>query len=84
MIEKYLQAGTVERRRISNAGIEYANRYVTDNYVEQLTAHAVAQTGMQRHLAAAYCRFYIWMAKDNWLRAAVRSVRQLASRGQPS
>jgi len=84
MIEKYLQAGTVERQRISDAGIAYANRYVADNYVEQLTAHAVARTGMSRHLAAAYCRFYIWMARDNWLRAVVRSVRQLASRGQPS
>jgi len=84
MIEAYLHAGQAQRQGVSDAGIAYANRYVTDNYVEQLTTHAVARTGMSRHLAAAYCRFYIWMARDNWLRAVVRSVRQLASGGRPS
>jgi hypothetical protein len=84
MLETYLQAGTVERQRISAAGIAYANRYVADNYVEQLIAHSVVRTGMSRYLAATYCRFYIWMAKDNWLRAVVRSVRLFARRGQPS
>ena len=84
VIETYLQAGTVERQCISDAGIAYANRYVADNYAEQLTAHAVARVGMSRYLAAAYCSFYIWMAEDNWLRAVVRSVRQFTRRGQPS
>ena len=79
-----MRAGQAQRQGVSDAGIAYANRYVTDNYVEQLTTHAVARTGMSRHLAAAYCRFYIWMARDNWLRAVVRSVRQLASGGRPS
>jgi hypothetical protein len=83
IIETFLKTETIQRQRISELGIEYANRYVADNYVEQLTAHAVAQTGMQRHLAAAYCRFYIWMAKDNWLRAVVRSLIQLTRRGTP-
>lgn len=84
MIQTYVQAGRAQRQDISNAGIVYANRYVADNYVEQLTAHAVARTGMSRYLAAVYCRFYIWMARDNWLRAVVRSIRQLVSRGEPS
>lgn len=84
MIEAYLQAGPVERQGLSDAGIAYANRYVADNYVEQLTADAVARTGMSSVVAAAYCRFYIWMARDNWLRALVRSLRQLARWGQQS
>jgi hypothetical protein len=84
MIETYLLSGRGQRQSISNAGIAYANRYVADNYVEQLTEHAVARKGILRHLAAAYCRFYIWMARDNWLRVVVRSVRQIARRGHPS
>lgn len=77
MIETYLQATPAQRQLISDAGVTYANRYVVNNYVEQLTAHAVARTGMSRQLVAIYCRFYLWMAKDNWLRAVVRSVRTL-------
>lgn len=84
MIEIFLRCGQVQRQSISNAGIAYANRYVADNYVEQLTEHAVARKGIMRHLAAAYCRFYIWMARDNWLRVVVRSVRQISRRGHPS
>lgn len=84
MIERYLKLGRGHRESISNAGIAYASRYIADNYVERLTEHAVARAGVSRHLAETYCRFYNWMARDNWLRAVVRSLKQLPKRGKPS
>jgi hypothetical protein len=72
LIETYLKAGPDERTRISLDGIRYANRYVTENYVEQLTQYSVSREGLSRQVAMLYCRFYLWINDENWLRKTVR------------
>lgn len=74
MIEFYTEASPEQRREISRRGIAYANRYVGDEYVEKLTHNSTQRTGIYRHLSGLYCQFYIWMARDNWLRRTVRFV----------
>jgi len=82
-IEVYLNASPRERETISLAGISYANRYVSDNYVENLTKSSLLREGISRHLAALYCRFYLWMARDNWLRKAVWLFKAQSKSGKP-
>lgn len=75
LIEAYLDASPREREKISIDGIRYANRYVSENYVEQLTQSSVPREGLSRRIAVLYCHFYLWMARDNWLRKAVRLLK---------
>lgn len=83
-IERYIQASPEERSSISRRGITYANRYLADDYVEKLTRTSVPRTGFSRSLAAIYCRFYIWMARDNWLRKTVRFAKGRRTSGKAS
>lgn len=77
VIEIYLNASRVEREKISQDGIIYANQYVAEDYVEVLTELSVPRKGISRHLGALYCRFYLWMARDNWLRKTVRFAKRI-------
>jgi len=83
LIEAYLNASPQERMKISLDGIRYANRYVTDDYVEQLTQSSVSREGVARRLAVIYCHFYLWMARDNWLRKAVRLLKAQSTPRKP-
>lgn len=83
LIETYLDASPQEREKISIEGIRYANRYVSENYVEQLTQFSVPREGLSRCIAVLYCHFYLWMAHDNWLRKAVRRLKDLHATGKP-
>ena len=74
LIETYLKAEPEERIKLSLDGIRCANHYVSLNYVEHLTQYSAPQEGLPRHLAVLYCRFYLWIAHDNWLRKVVRLV----------
>ena len=83
LIEAYLDASPREREKISIDGISYANRYVSENYVEQLTQSSISREGLSRRLAVLYCHFYLWMARDNWLRKAVRLFKGRHVSGKP-
>lgn len=84
LIEDFLQADESERERISVLGAAHADRYVAPDYIDQLMAHVVERVGVLRHIATCYCRFYVWMAKDNWMRRSVRFLKGLAGRGRIS
>jgi hypothetical protein len=76
-IESYLNLSEAERRRLSDQGAKYANRYVSDDYVEKLTQHIDSTQVTSHYWSILYCKFYLWMAKDNWLRVLVRGVKRL-------
>ncbi len=83
LIEWYLGASTEERKQLSLAGIRYANRYVVDDYVERLTKESVPRKGVSRQVASLYCRFYLWMTKDNWLRRCVQVAKRVQKKVYP-
>lgn len=84
LIARYACLSSDERLRLSQQGIEYANRYVVDDYVEKINLGGKMRTGWSAFIGSLYCHFYIWMAQDNSLRKTVRWFKSMNFSGRAS
>lgn len=77
MIIEYIRSSRFERLYISNKCAMAANKYVMDDYVEKLTAHPATQDGLFGWVSEIYCKFYLWMARDNRIRRSIRLIKYI-------
>lgn len=76
VIDNYARTNLDERKRISREGVDFANLYVSESYIHDLTWRSEPPGKVSRRIAGLYCKFYRWMGNDNWLRGFFRLLKR--------
>lgn len=77
VLEDLMHMTSEQELHLSCAGIEAANLYNISEYADRIFANPATNATRTGILSYKYCLFYLWMARNNALRRAVRKIRDM-------
>jgi glycosyltransferase involved in cell wall biosynthesis len=76
LITSFVRASESEKELVARRCSAAAAKYDFESYLELCALHSI----QPKHIwnsSLLYCRFYLWMARDNWLRKVFRGLASL-------